>query len=1511
MSTINKENIVRNIRLSEKVATELTDVEKHALMCKYDALAEAMLKSNNSYKANAASYAQLLNTTVFLTMMLTNAYKLIDYTNLSSILTPSNSFTPGTKVKDFKDLLQKMVAAIQSVGATVPSNTSIDNIRLVLSTFDVDIVDSDDVDELLAEQGEAGEDSLPNMDFNIDDILGGNNEEAEEKEHEEEKPAEEEEPKKEEEPAEEEEDLSRKQAIEALKKTGPIKNFIAKNVSEIVKVLEALYKSGFEGMPSIGIMMNPGENINERIVGVNRETNTVKILHSEDAFYEISLFNELSKSIPSLANKASTNTKEKCVPSTETIMNGGEAICPNLHLAFQTANIAFTTGMISIRKWITEQVKEEGLSSSDEWYNKYNNGKKAALTNFKKIRKWYEWAVENIIYNMFVDLNIKGMSDMRKMQEVISNVSSKIINIAAVAEKKQGVELVVKVATLNKVDRKTLSNSITSALNIGAFNSISVKSTESDEYIADNHVFSLRVIYDAEEAKKSVIFAADVLDNIIAGGNPPSWSNVLLGKGTDGAYLYWKDFMDPNKAAVSNRCYTIYAGSRSGKGVMTSTLIASALCDRKQVFYTDGKPENGACLGRLAWRDGKEAYMFDGQAVGKLPFEGALENYTFGVRTPEEIATYLEKLPRCLFENDTYFPQDMQKKYLGLMRYLKSLMFCASVIKNRAAGVLPQDTWQIWVFDEVQNMCTVEEEIRQKFKDYVVAKLGIKGDFSYTSTPNKMLEYADKNSEKYDAGIEYILNWLNWNKTINVLVNGAITIDLGKADMNIIFIFQGADWIAEKTSSSINCTLAKVVKSIKSTKIIGYDALENGCGEYGQSDTKQKSWYVDYVGVKDAGWWAISEKSDIRKSEVKVFKPYSLWTLPLENKRIKKDCSGMSQNEKNRYLEGYVDTLLGAYGVNASDLLQSSYDYASNAVKTLGFANEIKEFIYDCSNFAKVAQDNSYERLVEDLAGSAEAEQSEEKDDGFVIDKDDEPQVTVNINKEEPEDDEEPQVNKEEPEDDDEQTVDFGDDEPTNNEDKPAEEEKELVLNKLSPTKMLMDPRCSDSTLIAYMNGVVGTLLQNIKVFEINNREENSVKGLKAFAMLISNIHCAAAVRKATSLESYTMFLVQIANQNNMDGTSVKAKIALGMLHDYASGSLNYDTMPEMSRMKEYLSSQSTPEPAEPAEHQNPFDFSAFNEDSLNLNEDNSANFGEEATPDEKVSMKEPFFILTKDGKAKMVPRESQTVIIPAKEEFQEVKEPKYSILRKFGKKLFESRNGTAYEFKKRWDYVLDSISEKFPQRGMVTRIAISGGTMAVNGKQIRLDNVLGGPYDVRLEDIISIKALLKKFKMVQNLTLDCEATQCLIMEYGPDVDGILALFNQNRPLRTLGIIPAGTNKPVVYNRQTLMAEQEKLKQQLEIEQTKMKMEHFAASRNPKLSQKSPGYTAKFFKGSAGLSGNLFKGAGNAIKDKNPKIVKAAAYSIAGTVIIAVGGVVGLLGLAGKGVGKLFGLFKR
>lgn len=735
-------------------------------------------------------------------------------------------------------------------------------------------------------------------------------------------------------------------------------------VDSMMKTLKTLYSTGFSGFPQEGLMILNGNN--SPILRIDYQKNVVTHKAADNnIMYDYKIVNSIISKYPALGNYYMGNPEsenEDVIPNISYFLNNVDKpfVCYKLHLQFQSANARFSKGITSISNW----VKETKGTNLETWLKEKNNGKNT-LEKWSYVEDWYKWSLKKIFLNALLQYNengreLQGNTDEANIVLHISEaLTNSLKNVIVVSDRdnKKFSNMELRISANSDLDSTLLIEDITRQLNAGTGNTIKVIEKGQNDY----NVKILNVVFNEKAANSSTLFAGDVIDRFIESGNIPSWSHALIGKKEDGSLFFWDGFMDPSKAGPANRCYTLYAASRSGKGVMTSTLVASALCDKRQVFYTDGKPENGATMGMVAWKDGKEAYVFDGQATGSKPFDGNMEQYTKGLRTEGEIGKFLNELPRELF-NDPIWKKEDHLKFLGVMRYLKSMMLCAETIIGRASNKLPIDNWQIWIFDEMTSMSSNEISIRKIFAKYCDKK-----EILYTNTAPKgeepifgslksgNQEKLDPDSIKYDAGAKYLSDWVAWNSSLKEKILNANVISLGKADTNLIFIFQEPSWIPVH----VKCggTIASIVKTLKSTKIVGRGGIVDGAGTYG--DGTIKAHWKAAINIEGAGNWAMSHGEDIRKSQVTLFKPFNIWTVPLNNGEMG-DINSIPPEQRTRYFDGYVTKLLGAFNVSPSEVLQSAYDYANNAVSTLGLLNgpnssTVKDYIYDCSNLVVIS----------------------------------------------------------------------------------------------------------------------------------------------------------------------------------------------------------------------------------------------------------------------------------------------------------------------------------------------------------------------------------------------------------------------------------------------------------------------------------------------------------------------------------------------------------------------------
>ena len=748
-------------------------------------------------------------------------------------------------------------------------------------------------------------------------------------------------------------------------------------IKTLMALFSNLYKSGFQSMKQIGIMAlgRDGESSIVEITTVKKETE-----NGEYRKYGFSRKNDSAAMTDNMICKALISAMpvfgvyHKTTDISELSERPG--VCHLFHAQLQSANIHVASGRTSIRRWINEtQLGDSRCSNMDEWLDKFNNGNKTRLVNLKKKKKWYEWCFENVIYDAFRDSGVAcDLTDSteNKIRTILNIILDNLKNIIVVSERLAGETEELRISSINGNNTDNIVEVVKNVVNSKNDDTVVVRNL--GHYGAVNKI---KIIYDIDSENKEVVMAGDIIDNLIENDCIPTWSNCLLGKSESGEYVFWHKFMQGGAAgpqSLSDRCYCIYAASRSGKGIMTSTLLAAALADGKQIFYTDGKPENGACIGEIAWSRGKEAYTFNGTAVGDKPYQGSMEALSGSIRDVNEIYKYVTKLPKELFQDPTIFPKSDVYEFLGLMRYLKSLLTFAYLVHGRANGELDASEWQVWVFDEMTHMSSMELSAREKFLTYCENK----GLSCKSATLTKTDKEGKQVTSKYflginrnkayqklmfegtpDTGVEYIEKWTRMCSNIQKLIEEEAKKDLGKASVNLIFIFQEASWLRSHGGITV---ISSVVSKLKCIKIVGKDGISAGCGTFGD-DTIRTPWREKIDS--GTGWWVISNSTDLR-SGVMLFKPFSIFTTKLNEFGYKDENYVLSGKEKLNYMDGYVTKILTSKGLEPGKVLQSAYDYADNAIKSLGYATSIKDYIYNCVDIGNEAGEFTLDEITDE-----------------------------------------------------------------------------------------------------------------------------------------------------------------------------------------------------------------------------------------------------------------------------------------------------------------------------------------------------------------------------------------------------------------------------------------------------------------------------------------------------------------------------------------------------------------
>ena len=469
--------------------------------------------------------------------------------------------------------------------------------------------------------------------------------------------------------------------------------------------------------------------------------------------------------------------------------------------------------------------------------------------------------------------------------------------------------------------------------------------------------------------------ATQTLNTMFENHRLPQWKRVLLGEGLDGNPVNCEKFMGKSNN-VSDRAYAIYAGSRSGKGIMTNTLLVHAICSGVKIAYIDGKPDTSIQLGQLAWKKGKEAFIFDGayDNTGEFVKGRDLESFANGLRKQDETLIDERLIPQELrvIQIQTGKENTVRTvRMVHVIQYYKCLEAIQEIIKYRAQHPLEKNDWFMAVIDECRAMAEAEMGVRKAFEE-ALKKMGISGA-SVDTAPVK----TEKNKEKWNQSVDFMANWFNWMDSIRQNFVDIQTKSLGPSQTNLFFIFQGSKWI--KTNNKT--TMSAILNSLRLGKFIGNDGMEGGAeGQYGNSGVeKDYKWARD---IKTNKTWALINGSDANISDDKVtrvFRPYTLFGNQTEqidamNKgQSVLDLTGDANKDINKTMAYYIEEVerhqveITGRRFDAQEVLHSGYVYAQQIVQQVFGFNDLKQYVYQLKFLTKSAGD---------IAGQAQGQAS-------------------------------------------------------------------------------------------------------------------------------------------------------------------------------------------------------------------------------------------------------------------------------------------------------------------------------------------------------------------------------------------------------------------------------------------------------------------------------------------------------------------------------------------------------
>lgn len=880
--------------------------------------------------------------------------------------------------------------------------------------WEADILNNDDTTDSESETSDTTED-LTEQDDKTSGIQGISDEEIKKREAEAEeiRKAVEEESNRVEIPIDKQDDHTLQELRKIVKNT---------QVKDLMETMTEMYQSCFSGITSVdGILTNKGLLKYEQLSGektkswhmnhtINGGANWQSYEYSRDIDMICYAYGVLDGGQPAVGNGADASTARKsCLEKGRNIFgyilqeedNGtrfpkySHALKDknglDLNIQYPYMQQAFMTGYYALCDGLKKEAAEKNYIRNQ-----------VKVTNWKDLQKWIEDQLVRCIALGLHEAGIKLDQSTDNVAEACKNMKDKLKNVVAIVDNQKSYCTIKMCQNVIKFDKDRLEKALNDYLDFSgggqAGSRAIVKSIKND-------VATVDIVRDMDRYNSAQFMAQTVIDNIIESGSMPSWDDAILGKDDNGIVNY--NFEKSDRCAVA-----LYGQSGSGKGLMTQSLLQNALIDNCNLFYFDGKPDNGAALAKIAWDRGKEAAVYNGFTDGSKTFPQELENFQHGIRDIsmlqrlDDMIPNFEYSPQSMinkvswpFYIDTSKPvgergdgeQNRQQLY-AVQRVLESFHFICDMVNlranNRTKDIDGDKDFCVFVVDELQNAAKYEKAVRKAMAAYMKAV----GEIEVTTTEfgrnGQAKEKKDgkikdiKNMQK-DPGYLFCYKWLNWaNSIVETDWTKLKTIQLRNSRCTVIMIFQTNDWLAEgnigqsKNITDIYTRIGKMVQEMsdKVVRIVGKGGLTSS-SKWGDKDKRQYPWNDEV----ETGKWAVGATEGAPGLDrAQIVKPFRIFTTDLgEGVQVSLDdkYAGGAECRKDKNGEGKDPLGLDSYtaylfsnlrneilqrrttGLTAEEVLQKGYDYFNAAVKETGKAENMDDYFYNLFDLRKELQD--------------------------------------------------------------------------------------------------------------------------------------------------------------------------------------------------------------------------------------------------------------------------------------------------------------------------------------------------------------------------------------------------------------------------------------------------------------------------------------------------------------------------------------------------------------------------
>lgn len=450
-------------------------------------------------------------------------------------------------------------------------------------------------------------------------------------------------------------------------------------------------------------------------------------------------------------------------------------------------------------------------------------------------------------------------------------------------------------------------------------------------------LMDIQIIIDSDKFFSKPSWAYKALEVTLGEGKAPSLTEGLpIGSEISGKIAKYK--LNPSSGFMTY----LAAGSGAGKGVLTLSLLASAIGSGIPVFYVDCKPDMAELFWELSKKYGVSTFAYDGGTT-KNPNSGVV----YSTRMPKEV-------------------QGVYSDYAGVLHYLKCLEVMLALARARATGELEKENERgyqecYFVFDECE---AVQGQLVELSKVLVGnTKSGVQ-----KSDPS-LYEYSSK-----------LVKWLS---ELSTELGYYIKTSGRKSSVYSLFIAQDTNtqrWKSLPLGTGSVEMFTQVLTANTVHKILG-----KGCtGKYGLDGAKLAD--SDRALIEGNRFFIQFDGSEATPETAQLFKPFltlntddpnaGCWRNGIGKEYMLKDgTEGDYYKALAKEFKG-VAPYINKYGMHTGtgfeglslmycqnnteqlrEAIQSSHRLATRVLKEYGGVyQDIDEFVYDLGNYQSATE---------------------------------------------------------------------------------------------------------------------------------------------------------------------------------------------------------------------------------------------------------------------------------------------------------------------------------------------------------------------------------------------------------------------------------------------------------------------------------------------------------------------------------------------------------------------------